>query len=150
MIEFAEKNAEKGRDGRDEGSNEAMAMAMPKRKSCAYQRSIIVKRRKYFSFQIRNHLHTYIHTYLPKYIHTYIHTYVHTWVEAIPQTYVEFSLFGSVQFRVGQVPLGTRETLPRMSARFGAPCKYRFMVSFLLARDHEQLFHTFRGVWMLV
>ena len=34
--------------------------------------------------------------------------------------------------------------------QYHEPHKYRFMMSFSLVRDHEQLFYTFRGVWMLV
>ena len=117
-VEFIEKNAEKERDGRHDGSKEAMAMAM----CCAYQRSIIVKHRKYFSFQIRNHVHTYILTYLltylDTYIHTYIHTYVQSWAWSYSQTYVEFRLFKLIW--VGQVPLGVWETLSVMSSRSGS------------------------------
>ena len=47
--------------------------------------------------------------------------------------------------------------LPRLTGKevelngeYYAPREYRFMVSFLLVQNHEQLFHTFRGVWMLV
>ena len=43
--------------------------------------------------------------------------------------------------------------LPRLTVKevepnsqYHAPNKYRFMVSFLLVRDHEQLFYTLRGV----
>ena len=37
-----------------------------------------------------------------------------------------------------------------VNSEYHAPHKYRFMVFFLLVRDHEQLFHTFRGFWILV
>ena len=35
-----------------------------------------------------------------------------------------------------------------LNNEYHAPRKYRYMMSFLLVRDHEQLFHTFRGVWI--
>ena len=38
----------------------------------------------------------------------------------------------------------------KLNGEYHAPRKYCFIVSFLLVRDHEQLFYTFRGVWMLV
>ena len=33
-----------------------------------------------------------------------------------------------------------------LNSEYHASRKYRFLMSFLLVRDHEQLIHTFRGV----
>ena len=37
-----------------------------------------------------------------------------------------------------------------LNSEYHAPRQYRFMVSFLLVQNHEQLYNTFRGVWILV
>ena len=37
-----------------------------------------------------------------------------------------------------------------INSEYHTPRKYRFMVSFLLARGYELLFYTFRGVWVWV
>ena len=34
------------------------------------------------------------------------------------------------------------------NSEYHAPREYRFIVSFLLAENHEQLMHSFLGVWM--
>ena len=40
-------------------------------------------------------------------------------------------------------------TLKQVNSEYHAPRKYRFMVFCMWAREHEQLFQIFRGVWML-
>ena len=37
-----------------------------------------------------------------------------------------------------------------INSEYHAPRKYRFMVFFVLAQDHNHLFQTFLGVWMLI
>ena len=57
-----------------------------------------------------------------------------------------------LRIRVVYINFLTRLTVKEvaLNCEYHAPRKYRFIVSFLLVQDHEQLFHTFRGVWMLV
>ena len=57
-----------------------------------------------------------------------------------------------LNIRVSYINFLARLTLKQVevNTEYHAPRKYCFMVLFVLARDHEQLFQTFRGVWMLI
>ena len=53
--------------------------------------------------------------------------------------------------RLAYISFLARLTLKEVevNSEYHAPRNFRFMVFFVLARDHEQLFQTFRGVCML-